>query len=238
MRRLLLIGAASASLLLAPRAHAQMAVFDAKSFGQLVQQLQQAQQLLVTAKEQFSVAVSQFQSFNHLTSMGQLMPGLMTQGLTNPLPGTAQEVQGLLTGAGGGGALSSLMSGILRGNTVYTPTDPSWMSQHIIQDGRSIAGAQALSEQLYQSMATRIPMMQQLASQLQTASDPKDVMDLQARLASEQAIVQSQQAQAQTLTTWYTAQTSLMQQQVAERRVQEADEFLHEASSNGVNVGQ
>ena len=86
---------------------------------------------------------------------------------------------------------------------------------------------QSLSGQLYQGMAQRLPLLQQLQDRLNNATDPKDVMDLQARLAAEQSYIQAQGVQAQTLAMMQVAATYRdRQQERDEQRQADIDAVL------------
>jgi hypothetical protein len=68
--------------------------------------------------------------------------------------------------------------------------------------------------------------MVQLQNRLANAQDTKDVQDLQARLQSEQAYIQSQSAQVQTLAIMQVAAYQSLQQQREEERQRDIDAVL------------
>jgi type IV secretion system protein VirB5 len=72
--------------------------------------------------------------------------------------------------------------------------------RQFIADGRSAAAMlQALSQAAYQNTSQRFAAIQQLINVLASAGDPKAVLDLQARVQSEQAMLQNEQTKLQTL---------------------------------------
>jgi len=75
-------------------------------------------------------------------------------------------------------------------------------------------------------MSDRLGAMTQLQQRLATATDAKDVQDLQARLQSEQAYIQSQSAQVQTLAIMQVAAYQSLQQQREEERQKDIDSVL------------
>jgi len=194
------------------------------------QQLQQLVQQVETLQQQYEMLMNTYQALTHVTDLGSAVSALRTLGIQNPLPVDPWAVQQLLSGRGSlsgiGGSLGSLFNRNYGANHIYTPTGDSALARQIEQNGNSIAGAQAVAQQLYQAVANRIPLMQQLEDRLNTARDPKDVMDLQARLAAEQSFIQSQQVQAQALTTWYAAQVRSERQQFEEQRQKDIDEVI------------
>jgi type IV secretion system protein VirB5 len=236
VRKLLLAGVA-ALVLSAPQAEAVdvwcsncQTIWQAAQ--QAMQQLQQLEQQLTMLQEQYQMLVNTYQTFTHITDLGSAVSALQSVGIQNPLPVNPSAVQNLLSGSGTGGltGISSSLSGLFNQswntNHVYTPTGSSWEAQQVQQNANSIAGAQSLAQQLYQSVAQRIPLMQQLEEELSTATDPKTVLDLQARLQAEQSFIQSQQVQAQTLSTMYAAQLQNEQQQLQEERQKEIDQVI------------
>lgn len=225
------------SLLAVTPARAAMPVIDMAALARWTQQLQQMAYQLETLQQQYRVAVQQFTSLNHLTNMGSIVPGLQAPMLANPLPSLG-SIQGLIGGYGGGGALSGLFNGNLSANRVYTPTGDTWLAQHIQQDSQSIAGMQTINQQLYQSASQRIPQMQELVDQINTTSDPATAQELNNRLAAEEAIIQTQQLQAQSAANLYSAQLQLERQQLDERRQQNIDAVLQDAKANGIDIGQ
>ena len=113
---------------------------------------------------------------------------LQTLGVQNPLPVNVGSVQALLAGTGSPqgmlGSIGSLFNTNFNANHVYTPTGDSFEATLLQRNATGIAGIQALVGQVYQSMSDRLGAMTQLQQRLATATDAKDVQDLQARLQS------------------------------------------------------
>lgn len=228
MKRTLI--AAAIAVAVASPAAAQIPVTDYGAIAQAMTQVQQGAQQIQQLTAQLQQLQATYQAFAHVTDLGSAVSALQMAGIQNPLPVNPGAVQSLLSGnagaAGGLGTLGGLFSSTYSANHVYSPTDGSWQSQQMIANGNSIAGAEALSQQLYQGVSQQIPLMQQLLDRLNSATDPKDVMDLQARIQGEAAFVQSQQVQAQALTTWYSAQVQSEHQQQDEKRMQDIDALI------------
>jgi type IV secretion system protein VirB5 len=151
-------------------------------------------------------------------------------GIQNPLPINPSAVQSLLSGRGSvdgmAGSIGSLFNSNWETSHVYTPTGASYEASLIQRGAISIAGIQGLSGQLYQSMAQRMPLLQELQDRLDSAKDPKDVLDLQARLAAEQSYIQAQSVQAQTLAMMQVASYREQQQERDEQRQKDIDAVL------------
>ena len=102
-----------ASLLLAlgaPAAHAQFAVIDIAAVNQLLSQVQQLQQQLATARSQLTQAQAEFQAMTGSRGMQRLLGGTVR----NYLPPDWATLQGVLQGAGGGGAYPALSAELTR----------------------------------------------------------------------------------------------------------------------------
>lgn len=228
MKRLLLIGA-YAFLPLAP-ARADLPVIDGASIAQLVKQVQQAAQQLQLLQQQVQQVMAIYNAVSHVTDLGSAVSALGMLGIQNPLPVNPYAVQSLLSGrgsvAGMTGSIGSLFNSNWDASHVYTPTGTSFEASLTQQGAISIAGIQGLSGQLYQSMAQRLPLLQELQDRLNGAKDPKDVMDLQARLAAEQAYIQAQGVQAQTLAMMQAAAYRGQQQERDEQRQKDIDAVL------------
>ncbi|MFX5085331.1 type IV secretion system protein, partial [Acinetobacter baumannii] len=80
-----------------------------------------------------------------------------------------------------------------------------------------------------QSASSRIAALRAIESQLAAAGDAKAVADLAARLAAEQAYIQAQQVQAQSLVLWQQAQMRNQEQREQERRRQSIDALIDQA---------
>ncbi len=228
MKRLLLIGA-GALLPLAP-AQAQVPVIDGASVTQLVKQVQQAAQELQLLQQQVQQVMSIYNAVSHVTDLGSAVSALGLLGIQNPLPVNPYAVQSLLSGRGSIEGMSGSIGSLFNSNWgtahVYTPTGTSYEANLMERGATSIAGIQGLSGQLYQSMAQRLPLLQELQGRINGARDPKDVMDLQARLSAEQSYIQAQGVQAQTLAMMQVAAYQDQQQERDEQRQKDIDAVL------------
>jgi type IV secretion system protein VirB5 len=89
----------------------------------------------------------------------------------------------------------------------------------------------AAAQQLYATAQSRISGLSNLQAQLNTAHDPKDVLDLQARLQSEGAFIQNQQQQAQAVLTLAQVQQANERQRYQEQRESDIAAALSRAQS-------
>jgi len=230
VRRLLFIGACALAPLASARA--DVPVIDGASLVQLLKEVQQAAQEIQLLQQQLQQVMTIYNAISHVTDLGTAVSALDMLGIQNPLPVNPYSVQSLLSGRSGitgmSGSIGMLFNSNWAANHVYTPTGSSFEANLIQRGATSIAGIQGVSGQLYQSMAQRLPLMQQLQDRLAATKDPKDVMDLQARLAAEQSYIQAQGVQAQTLAMMQVAAYQDQQQERDEQRQANIDAVLAE----------
>lgn len=201
----------------------QQAADMAKQIGQMYAQYQQL--------------VAIYGAFTRITDLNTAVAALGMVGIQNPLPVNPSAVQGLMNGTGGAngmiGSIGSLFNGTLNQNRVYETPGDTWLNRQINQSGGGLAGAQALSLQLYQSAAERLQALPELQARIGTAADPSEREALIARINVEQAYIQTAQVQAAALGNFMQAQFRVREQQREERRQQEFDEVLSQATARG-----
>jgi type IV secretion system protein VirB5 len=176
-------GLAILMLTLAPKAHAQWAVVDVGAIAKLVQQITVMQQQLQTAENQFNQAQQQFQSMTG----GRGMEQLLSNTVRNYLPSDWQTLQTTLVG----------LDAAEQGNAVLSPAMVAQLSapeqQQLANARRNAAVLQVASQQALQVTSDRFASLQQLINAIPTATDQKGILDLQARIAAEQAMLQNEQ---------------------------------------------
>lgn len=210
-------------------ATAQMAVVDAKAIIQAKAQLDQL-------TKQFAQLQQTYAAIAHLpqSTLNQLGQQLNVQQFRNPLGATSVDIGAIMRGQGiGSGSLGTAAQGYLSQNRVYAPTGQDFQAQQLNRNANSIAGTQAMASQLYQSATTHLTALQGLEGQLSTATDSKQVADIQARIGMEQAAFQAQSVQAQSLAMWQQAQERNESQQRDETRRQQIDSLIEQAKAHG-----
>jgi type IV secretion system protein VirB6 len=187
------------SIAAAPAARAQWAVIDVSAIAQLMQEVQTLQQQLVTAQAQLQQAKTALQSMSGNRGMAQLLAGTTR----NYLPTNAAQLGGA---AQGGGAYSSLASAVLAAvgaNAVLSPAQLSTFAagdrQQIIAARQTVALRQALANAALTNSSERFAAIQSLISAISTAGDQKAILDLQARISAELAMLQNEQTKLQVL---------------------------------------
>lgn len=217
-------------------AMAAMVVIDPKAIAEEKAQGEQLAHQLETLKNQYQEMQQTANAVSHLPqdALNQLGQQLNVPELRNPLASSAPDISSIMNGSGlGSGQLGAAAQGYLDQNRVYAPTGQDFQAQQMNRNANSIAGAQAMASELYQSAATHIQTLQSLEGQLAAAPDAKAIADIQARLGMEQATFQAQQVQAQSLSMWQDAQERNQDERNDELRRQQIDNLIEQAKAHG-----
>lgn len=189
-----------AGLAMAPASHAQWAVVDVGAITQLIQEVTTLREQLDTARSHLAQAQQTYQSITGGRGMDRLLSGTVRNYLPPDWQGLLSTLNGL---AGSYGTLSSLLSSTLRANAILTPDQVARLSaqerQELQSSRNSAALMQVTSQQALQSSSQRFASLQQLIDAIPSATDEKGILDLQARIAVEQAMLQNEQTKIQAL---------------------------------------
>ena len=142
----------------------------------------------------------------------------------NYLPVNWSQLSGVLQGSGGTyGGLSSGVSSSIQANAVLSLQQLAALpvaARLQINSARGLAAlSQNLSREALQTTSSRFASLQQLIDALPAAGDQKAVLDLQARIAAENAMLENEQTKLQTLNRVLEAQWQASEQQGRERTV-------------------
>ncbi|HEX4377113.1 MAG TPA: type IV secretion system protein [Steroidobacteraceae bacterium] len=192
--RLALIG-----MFMAPMAHAQFAVIDVASVGQLLQQAATLARQLEQAEAQVQQARSLYQSMTGPRGMEQLLSG----SIRNYLPGNWQQLAASVQGAGSFSALNADIRASLGANSVLSATQLTALSPassaQLVAARNNVALLQGLAQEALNNSSNRFGAIQQLIQAIPSATDQKGIMDLQARIGVEQGMLQNEQTKLETL---------------------------------------
>lgn len=217
-------------------AHAATIVYDPANFAQAVQQLAQMTQQLAIMRQQYQQLLQTYQAISHLPQnvLNTLGQQLNVDQFRNTLPAQSNVLGALMDGTNlGTGSLAAAAQGYLTQNSVYVPTAPDFEAKEMQRNANSVAGAQAMASALYQSAANRVTALQGLETLLASAPDMKAVADIQVRISAEQAYIQAQQVQAQSLAMWQASQERNQEQRILEDRRRQMDTLIQSAKANG-----
>lgn len=176
-----------------PVAQAQFAVIDVGAIGQLVQQVQTLRQQLETTRDQLNQARQQYESMTGGRGMQQLLAGTVR----NYLPPDWAALEQVLQGAVGVyGALAADVQGLMDTNAVLTAQAVAALvptqRQQLEAARREAALRQALTRAALRIASERFASIQGLIAAIGGAGDSKAILDLQARIAAEQGMLQNE----------------------------------------------
>jgi type IV secretion system protein VirB5 len=216
----LLAGLLPLLMLAAPAAQAQFAVIDVASVTRLVQQAQTLAQQLEAARQQIAQAQALYQSTTGNRGMQQLLAGVTR----NYLPSNWTQLTAAMQGVGGApGTLAQDIRAAAASNAVLSAPQMAGLSvaeQSLIGNGRlSVALSQALAQQALANSSGRFASIQQLIATIPSASDQKGILELQARIGAEQAMLQNEQTKLQVLYQAAQSQSAVLAQQTREQLV-------------------
>jgi type IV secretion system protein VirB5 len=192
-------------------------VVDVGAINQLVQEITILREQLATARSDLAQAQQAYQSITGDRGMEALLSGTVRNYLPPDWSGLLASVNGL---ANGYGVLSAQLNTALRANAILTPAQIARLSaqeQAELQSRRNAAAMmQATSQQALQTSSQRFASLQQLISTIRSATDSKGIMDLQARIAAEQAMLENEQTKVHTLNQTLEAEERARQQRAPE----------------------
>jgi type IV secretion system protein VirB5 len=205
----------------APKAaHAQFAVIDVASLAQLIQEYETLQQQLSTAENQLNQARSAYAAITGNRGMQLLLSGTQR----NYLPTNWSQLSQVMSGRSGSyPALAGNVSSLVSTNAVLTPAQVAAMSPtqqaQLAAARQNPALLQATARTSLSNSSDRFASLQQLISAIGTAADEKASLDLNARIAGEQGMLQNESTKMQVLYQVAQSQEWARAQQVREQAI-------------------
>lgn len=203
-----------------PAARAQWAVIDVASIRQLIQEVQTMSQQLAVEQSQLAEARQEYQSFTGSRGMQGLLSGVVA----NYLPTNVTSLEAVLSGSGGSyGPLAASVRSALAANAVLSSAELAALSpgeRAVIEAERdSVALRQGISQQALANASGRFGEVQQLIGAISSARDPKAIFDLEARISTEQGMLQAERTKLQVLYQTLLAQRVAARQRMRERAI-------------------
>lgn len=204
----------------APAVQAQHIVHDPTAYARLVEDARTALQQLRALQAQVEQGQTLFDSLNAISDVNALASVLGLPEVRNPLP----DLRALRAAADGDltalGDLADRAAAIRRETRLYTP--PSGDAETYYRDSLERSGARtardlAIGEAVSQASDQRLEGLESLRRALDAAPNARAVMDLEARLAAEQALIQNEQLRLQGLALTQAAEARLEEQRVREQ---------------------
>ncbi|HTX24839.1 MAG TPA: type IV secretion system protein [Steroidobacteraceae bacterium] len=214
------------ALLVSAAAHAQFAVIDVAAIAQLVQQVELMEQALGTAEGELQQAEAAYRAITGARGMESLLSGVQR----NYMPTSSTQLQALLNQNGSSYTLlASSMQSSLAANAVLTPQQlqalPPDSAAHLQSVRRTTALLQAIVADALANASGRFTSLQQLIAAIALATDQKGSLDLHARTAAEQAMLQNEQTKLEVLYRALEAQQWTNNQQAREQIVADHGDF-------------
>ncbi|WP_380784209.1 type IV secretion system protein [Sphingomonas sp. R86520] len=177
-------------------------VFDSSSYLQALATVQHTATMIQQGEQQITTATNTLNSLSKLTNVNSIAPQLLQPQVRNILPSTTIDAYTLLSGdltrIGALGSLASQIQSRYALSSSGSEADAAY-SQALKDATGSSAVTASLGENTLSIAQTRMQGLDQLREQLSSAKDPKDVMDLQARISVEQAQLQNDMLKMQAI---------------------------------------
>ena len=220
-----LLGAAGAALIVLAGvpAQAQEIVYDPMAYARMIEDARTALEQLEALKAQIEQGEKLYDSLNDLSDVNALAGRLGLPEVRNPLP----DMTALRAAADGDlsalGALAGRAEAIRRETRLYTPPAgeagpaEAYYRDSLERSGLRTARDLAVGEAVGQAADARLEGLETLRRALDAAPNARAVMDLDARLAAEQALIQNEQVRLQGLALMQAAEARLEEQRARER---------------------
>ena len=201
-------------------ASAQFAVIDVASLGQLVNEVQELQQQVATARSQLAQAQSEYAAITGGRGMQLLLSGTVR----NYLPTGWTDLSQVMSGSSASfPALAGQVEALLTANAVLTPAQigslsPTQQAQ-IAAARQSPALLQAMARTALANSSDRFTSLQTLISAIGGVGDTKASLDLNARIAAEEAMLHNEQTKLQMLSEVAESQEWARRQQLREQAI-------------------
>lgn len=199
-------------------AQAQWAVIDVNAIVQLAKEVATLQQQLTTAQAELSEARTTYQAMTGDRGMERLLEGTPR----NYLPTDWADLQQVLEGSSSAyGALASNTQGLITANAVLSGQQIAALSPteraEVLADREHAALLQAVTRDALSTASARFSDLQQLINAIPAATDQKGALDLQARIAAEQAMLENETIKLDVLYQTQAAEREAEDEQIREQ---------------------
>ncbi len=207
---------ASALILPATGAAGQgIPVIDQTAIAKQIESIAQLKNQLDALNQQIEQAQQLYGSLNKLTDMADVASVLNDPAIRQALPTDFSAIEGLFNG-NGTGVFADSSSKFLESNSTYRTSADDFYAQELSRIQNKNAGQMSLGQQIYDAATKRIDGIDELREKISTASDAKEIADLQARLQAEQAFLQTDVLRMEGLRMVQQAQVQVDEQRKAE----------------------
>lgn len=216
-RKLLAAGAAISLTLAGSAAQAAMIVHDPTSYVKLIEEARTALDQLNELKAQVQQGKQLFDSLNTGSLVSAIAPKLGLPDVREFLPdisALSAAAKGDLAALGKIGARADAIRAAAR---LYTPPDGDALGADLEASGDRAARDLALGEAVGEAGEQRLQGLKELQAAIDSAPNARAVLDLQARAATEQAMIANDQMRLQGLAMAQAAEDRLQAQRERER---------------------
>lgn len=200
-----------------PPAAAQVVVHDPTSYASLLSQAQTALNQLTELKAQALEAKRLYEGFNQISDVNSLATALSQPAVRAFVPEIAPYVAAAQGDFSGLGELGRTAQTLRAANRLFSARPGDAAGQDLERTGDRAARDLALGRQAAEVGGQRLSGLKDLASALDGAANARAVMDIQARLAAEQAMIANDQMRLQGLEMSERAEARLQTQRDQER---------------------
>lgn len=190
-------------------------VIDQTAILKHIESITQLKSQLDALNQQITQAEQLFGSLNKVTNMADVASLLNQPEIREALPQDFAAIESLLSG-NGSGVFGDSASKFLESNSTYQSSANDFYAQELARVQNRNAGQMSLGQQIYDAATKRIDGIDQLRQQISSASDAKDIADLQARIQAESAFLQTDLLRMQGLQMVQQAQAQVEDQRKAE----------------------
>lgn len=190
-------------------------VIDQTAIAKQIESITQLKSQLDVLNQQLQQAQQLYGSLNKVTDMADVASLLNDPSVREALPQDFDSIEGLFKGSGSG-VFGNAASRYLERNSTYRTDANDFYAQELKRAQNQNAGQISLGQQIYDAATRRIDGIDQLRQQISSAADAKDIADLQARLQTESAFLQTDTLRMQSLQMVQQTQVQIGDQRKAE----------------------
>jgi type IV secretion system protein VirB5 len=190
-------------------------VIDQTAIAKHIETIAELKSQLDALHQQIEQAQQLYGSLNKLTNMADVASVLNDPAIRKALPADFSAIEGVFKGDSSG-VFRDSASKFLDGNSTYRTGAEDFYAQELSRIQNRNAGQMSLGQQIYDAATKRIDGIDQLREKISTASDAKDIADLQARLQAETAFLQTDVLRMEALRMVQQAQAQVDEQRKAE----------------------
>lgn len=242
MRRPLLLSASAIIFAaVAAPSQAQMTVTDPGAYVRMLRQIREAQAQLTELRAQVQQGTeligqgkALYDSLNKAADVNSIGGLLSAPTVRNLLPAEFSDAQKLMSAdLQDLGSLASRATTIRDSNRIYTPSATTGLTEaeqyyrlSLEKAGVRAARDMAVGERVTQTADQRVQGLEQLRQALSTAPNARAVLDLQARIDAETALIQNDQMRLQGVAMMQAAEERLRRQREEEQAAKMRDSTI------------